>query len=1653
MTTAKKTHSSIALACAQYIKHLESTEILSERPVKINGIGRSEITRVASEVSSLLANVEVRSLSDNDDEPNITFGNAVRLRNQSFESNQPFVLLVSVEVAAEGSLDDAAFHSVDREDLFELALEKLNVPSYVVRLARTYGRFTDSESIHDFVHSEGNGVLSPQSLGLLQDSSLTTIEEVSENQLSNQLAFNNNVSNILKDSKISSWQLESEFAGEMQLDLSNTSGQLYKLTEWLDGSREDPPPSLFDLNNWPETSNDPPTLDFVTDLSGPPHSGWSLRLGLVEANFEDIASTSWEINGISKNVTVTVEILEANSGEPIHRFKKSRSTTRRIDWAKIIGPTEKAKLYELDEHGIEDGFQLSLNLVVEWNKKPLISKESDSFWLSVKVDSERERISALENQTYFTQCQVKYAFIKTQRCDWNSTTLKPRGVLWDGVEFDIKGLEKVNEKKKTERSASVGLQLDPELLSMQKRIMESGDGSMLQWNAENMELSRGDELSDVTQINSLLKARKALFESLIDSGPIESVDLTPTSPTASLAIDYVDRYASFAHELNFAKLNDNDRHEAAKIASMDCVRVALDGSKNQDLIMFPPIHPVSLGWLIEQAKLYEDWGSTDPDSMPETTTYPLTEQCGPRALTIPVASNGNITWWTYLGNYGGNWQVFAPENASADLRASDWRSQLMLAIGGESVGTLQPSFSSRTVGRKLADYLRFHPHIRKMNVWAISPGSGKELLDALRVAKKTHTMSDDLGREIPLTFNAKLIGPNSDRFAVDIEEFYQQPGSNRWKDHSKDLLESDDRPLNPSLSLGISRLKTEIWREIIDEVNREKENDPTSGVHIAVVGPSLSVKHKPASMSQQDLDQSSFIANGLGARPRATISPSRYGSQFTGGWDFVLHSSIDSSNYAEKSAGALSRLASYANEQELPVSVSVQLADHDQSAEALGELHSWSDWVVIADPMFAPEFFDGLQPHGEEPTILLDYTPPAASFLESRVLVTTAFQDELEKFESTIEAGGIDQPKSAILALMSISGRLLLKLATPTRSIVGELRGLALSRALIERKFPGSLVIPIDDHITSFTDSAPSAANDRADLLAITKTDDQLTFTVIESKWSTGKDGIPRQREKGISQARSTSEWLKKNYGTSNEKDLKVRREQFLELVEFHRQRAIRFGVKVGFDHKLLADAILNFDQPNIGKIVAVWSPDPEQTNEVENNDGTIIYISGQSELAAHGKFLEAWLQPDPITPNDSVDQPPQPTLSSDPARTDFDSEPPSNIVSPVRDLGSTDTNPDKILHLPVNSTTLKIEDQPTPMKVSLGTNLRTEKPVFWRPDECLNGHMVVIGGSGAGKTTTLRKMISEIRTTNVPVLVIDFHGDITPAHRNDEELIKFTYDENDFFINPFYLDKRFSEWIRPTRVKNEFIEAWNSHYPSMGVQQANAIRRMIDSAFEGRGITSDPSTWNRQIDFADLRTAFDDFDMRPAERATLEAYFARYEESQIFHGTNGIAVESFLNRSHRLDLSQLDTDTRNVLADVVLRRLFLLAKGMGPISSEANGTGKFRTFVAIDEAQLLMGSRRNAQASIAKYASEARKFGVGLLLATQLRTTVPNDVWLNIDSRFFMQALDRDERIKNANAANVSESELQELPKGGGLLFSASEARSRPTRVQITPP
>ena len=80
--------------------------------------------------------------------------------------------------------------------------------------------------------------------------------------------------------------------------------------------------------------------------------------------------------------------------------------------------------------------------------------------------------------------------------------------------------------------------------------------------------------------------------------------------------------------------------------------------------------------------------------------------------------------------------------------------------------------------------------------------------------------------------------------------------------------------------------------------------------------------------------------------------------------------------------------------------------------------------------------------------------------------------------------------------------------------------------------------------------------------------------------------------------------------------------------------------------------------------------------------------------------------------------------------------------------------------------------------------------PVIWDTEKLINGHVLIVGKSGTGKTHTLRKMLNQISSSDssrkIRVHIMDVHGDIDIEGASTVKFSEATpYGFNPLTINP----------------------------------------------------------------------------------------------------------------------------------------------------------------------------------------------------------------------------------------------------------------------------
>ncbi len=203
---------------------------------------------------------------------------------------------------------------------------------------------------------------------------------------------------------------------------------------------------------------------------------------------------------------------------------------------------------------------------------------------------------------------------------------------------------------------------------------------------------------------------------------------------------------------------------------------------------------------------------------------------------------------------------------------------------------------------------------------------------------------------------------------------------------------------------------------------------------------------------------------------------------------------------------------------------------------------------------------------------------------------------------------------------------------------------------------------------------------------------------------------------------------------------------------------------------------------------------------------------------------------------------------------------------------------------------------------------------VVWDSQKLINGHVLIVGKSGTGKTHTLRAMLRQLQDGGggrVRIHVIDAHGDVDIEGASAVKFSESTqYGLNPLEINP---DPDFGG-VRK-RVQS-FLAALNRTSRQLGTRQEACLRSLLQDLYAANGfLEGKPETWGLG---GDVRG-------RAKKHPTLEdaAKFAQFKLKALFLGANTQSVMALEGVSKKMQSLQAKTKAfHKAGADADIERL-----------------------------------------------------------------------------------------------------------------------------------
>lgn len=1159
-----------------------------------------------------------------------------------------------------------------------------------------------------------------------------------------------------------------------------------------------------------------------------------------------------------------------------------------------------------------------------------------------------------------------------------------------------------------------------------------------------------------SEFNDFLNARRELFHAISandETAVIETLDLRLYAQQIN---DYVSAFVKLTDLISKDIQNLPDAQVSNLLANSAClnridtIHVSLGTSDQpEELLLMSPLHPLRLLWLLQYQNLLFSWSEgllRLPESQyPKAIDIEGFEKILP--LNLPNAlsyEKGKIFVNTdVLDLY---WSLF-PESNTTDIRKVV--AMVSKALGYRNdLGNIS-SVAPNQIADRIWRYLRQHPYIKTLKLNVLNPGDGMLFLNTIRELQKMDNFKD-LRYDITFygTMGYELMGSAFDELMSN-----QDPVDGSRPDIDEELLEPSHNPLFPKLFFSKVKVESGHWSDVqIREANLTVIIDQFVTKTIS----------RPAGNIP-----GSYFLHGLLAEYRSEFNTMNGAVTWS---RKVVPSPTAEINDGDNNAQLVYNLGSnllgltcsffdWGKSSEYLPTIQLELSADDKFI--LNEIHKKSDWVFTIDRNFGIEYFDN--PEDGNPNLnsyLIDYTPEFMDGVGHRLIVSTGWLNEIER----LIADGlrkINIPTSSFRAtkildiIKSISGKLALKLINNPNN-VKEIIGLAITRLSLEEKgmLNNAVLIPVDTHIGMFSENKRRNPDEdvtvkRSDLILITAKDNNLNVNLIEVKFRSDEGLITADmllKEEIVKKNDNTEKTLRTIFISDDENpkiDVQLANKSLSTFIGFYLERAIRYGIcKDGDALKQIVEAInvgdfqINFEKSGF---IIHWAG-AQKPDEVYNNNN--IYNLGNKDIC---RLLE--IRETEIEVKEDEKEIHQPETSTDVKTTNID----QTIDNSAQDVGQT-TQP----QTPMSNQTIP--------HIELG--LDTDKgnkvvfdPVTMQPKKLANQHLLIVGKSGAGKSQTTSSILYELSKQEVPFLILDFQGEYVSSelHMSDGRSFEQVTGLRNFDpsfgmnINPLELASD-SNTGNKTNFYNNVYQVGDTmkNIFGLGDIQYPMLKEAIKRAYSEKGfVKSDPTSWNNEPpQFEDIWTILEFMESHEGKKlSSLKYRIEPLFENEIFvSSSNNGSIDDILSQNSVINLSALPTpDLMKIVARFILQAVYNKMLSYGPSKD-------IRLYVVIDEAHKL-----SYDSTLTDLIREARKYGVGFILASQSVRDFATVVFENMGTKIALQLEGEDAKFMADNFGvsdkSIKEMVLRMLPQQKPLRALIRNNHYEPfTQVDIVP-
>lgn len=1169
--------------------------------------------------------------------------------------------------------------------------------------------------------------------------------------------------------------------------------------------------------------------------------------------------------------------------------------------------------------------------------------------------------------------------------------------------------------------------------------------------------------SAIKTLQNFTDVRRHLFNRFQDKDPAGVVEVFDLREFKKEILEYVEAYKTMFGELRTklaaAKSDgqiNNLLNAAHTLGRIDTLHLTLGSTDEADeAVILAPTHPLRMLWVLQYQQLLYGWAAKLDGVSEEEAARLVNRESVDKIMSLNIPSavsfgqNEVYINSDYVDQY---WSVL-PKGTTTDIRKVV---SLVFRLLGQKGGGEITSITPMQLADKVWRYLKHHPYVSTLRLNVINPGDGQLILNTIREIQKSGQF-DDLNYDIAFygDLRYEVMGSAFDEMT---EEAVLSEGSQPEVDEA--LLKPNRNPLFPKLTFSKKRVREADWKGM--ELRE---------AHITVLIDRFSTK---VLMRPTGRAQGSFCLHNLIAEYRADFDIK--GESATWSRKVIPNQNRELADGDTCAVGIfktdddLLRTSAcfydWGNSIEKVPAIQLELSDTDK--HIISKIHECSDWVLTIDRNFGIEYFDNPRsaPGVTVRSYLIDYTPEFLEGVGHRLIVSTFWLSEIEGLiQDGLKKMGIPgtgfHAAQILDVLKSISGRLALKLINNPKD-AREIIGLALTRLLLERQsaLRAGVLIPVDSHADLFAEHKRQLQDvdirlHRSDLILARVRDGRLCLRLIEVKFRSGA-GSPAEevalKEAIVIKNGDTQKVLEARFvpqAESDRLDREIQNKQLANLLQFYLDRCRRHGLIAAHatetqEIQRVIRAVnegsfkVEFERAGFIYNLQGTSKQPERYKEnqifVVGNDTIRELLDIPSDVEATPVEVQQEEPPSPIELRPALQELAlQPKAAKKPAPKEYEDTEEAELI---RIKAAEEAKKKQLAPKPPAAESARKPEEAVPptapgLRIPLGKNCDTKKDVCWdpftpTPKKLANQHVLIVGKSGAGKTQSAAAFMAELWKAKVPCVIFDFQGeymDAKLANAAGETFLRCTkakvFDAADGIeVNPLEVPDDPHTGSKQNFMKVVYQVATSlAKIFGLGDIQRAILRDAIGQAFVVNGfVAGNKETWNNRP--PTLSQVWEILKhLEQSEGGNVRNLNLRiqplFETGVFVETTDTKSFDRILSRTSIIRLSNLATPELMVaVSRFVLQKIYAVMLSKGPSS-------QLCVFAVVDEAHKLTYDE-----TLTELIREARKYGVGILLASQSVKDFDRIVFDMVGTKIVLQLEGEEAKIMADNLGIIDRNE-----------------------------